>query len=360
MRVFHCDHCDQLIFFENVQCLQCQNALAYLPDAETIGSLQPSGALTWTSSVAQAKGKVYRLCENYRHNNVCNWAVPENDDHPLCSSCRLTRVIPNLDVPGNRDAWCKLEVAKRRLIYTLVKLALPLSNKVDEPENGLAFEFLGDPAPATTDAKPILTGHSCGVITMNIAEADDAERERRRLALHEPYRTLLGHFRHEIGHYYWDRLISGSDKLEAFRKVFGDEQTDYADALKRHYETGPPPDWQLRYVSAYASVHSWEDWSETFAHYLHMVDSLESAAECGLSLRPRRTNEPSLRAGEVSLKKFDQMISAWHALTYVLNNLNRGLGLADSYPFVLSPIAVEKLRFVHETVVNTSVFNRQE
>jgi hypothetical protein len=294
---------------------------------------------------------VYRLCDNYTQQNVCNWAVAADDPQSLCRSCRLTRMIPDLRQPGYKEAWYRLEVAKRRLVYTLLNLGLPLDNKISDPEQGLAYEFLVD-LPAT----PALTGHSQGVITLNIAEADDAEREKRRVQLHEPYRTLLGHFRHEVGHYYWERLIASSDRLETFRQLFGDEREDYEEALKRHYKQGAPAAWQQRFVSAYASAHAWEDWAETWAHYLHMTDTLETAAACGLSLRPHRQDEPSLKTdvpGDRS-NSFEQMISDWFPLTYVLNNLNRGLGLPDGYPFVLSTPAIDKLRFVHETVVGTS------
>src|SRR4029078_4340878 len=180
---------------------------------------------------------------------------------------------------------------KRRLVYTLLMLGLPLANRHEDPQGGLAFEFRGNGDSDT----PVLTGHDGGIITLNIAEADDPEREKRRQALHEPYRTLLGHFRHEIGHYYWDRLIAGSQRLEAFRVHFGDEREDYAQALQRHYEQGPPPNWQQRFVTTYASSHAWEDWAETWAHYVHMADTLETAAACGLSLRPARPDEPSLK-----------------------------------------------------------------
>jgi hypothetical protein len=282
---------------------------------------------------------------------VCNWGLPADDPHALCESCRLTRVIPDLGVPGNKEAWYKLEVAKRRLVYTLLKLGCPVRNQTDDPERGLAFEFLAD-TPDPNDA-PVLTGHANGVITLNIAEADDAERERRRIQLHEPYRTLLGHFRHESGHYYWDRLIAGTPQLDPFRGRFGDERADYAAALKAHYDNGPPTDWRDRFVSAYAAAHPWEDWAETWAHYLHMIDTLETAADCGLSLRPSRKDEPTLKAvvpPDSPRASFDRLIDAWFPLTYALNNLNRGLGLPDGYPFVLSAPAVDKLRFVHEVV----------
>ena len=216
---------------------------------------------------------------------------------------------------------------------------------------GLAFEFLADAA----DGPPaVLTGHNGGVITINLAEADDAERERRRHALGEPYRTLLGHMRHESGHYYWDRLIDGTDRHDEFRARFGDEREDYQAALQRHYANGAPADWQTRFVTAYASAHPWEDWAETWAHYLHMTDTLETAAACGVSIRPRRSDEPTLAkvpstAGTLA-SPFDRLIASWYPMTYLLNSLNRGLGLADAYPFVLSPPAVEKLRFVHDTI----------
>jgi hypothetical protein len=350
MRVFHCDHCEQLVFFENVLCLNCQHALAYLPDLEMIGSLEDDGDGWWTSPVEEARDKRYRLCENYQQHNVCNWAVLDSDSHTLCQSCRLTRVIPDLSSERNRAAWLKLEVAKRRLVYTLLRLGLPLINKVDNPEDGLAFEFLADAPSPSGQANKIMTGHADGVITLNIAEADDVERERRRQALHEPYRTLLGHFRHEVGHYYWDRLIAGSPNCDEFRSLFGDERADYGAALEQHYASGPASDWPSRCISAYASVHPFEDWAETFAHYLHMVDSLETAADCGVALRPRRPNEPSMSAGMATRGDFDSMIKAWHALTYMLNNLNRGLGLADSYPFVMSAPVIDKLQFVHRIV----------
>jgi hypothetical protein len=255
-------------------------------------ALESAGEGVWMSAKRGAEWSQYRLCANYDRENVCNWAVRADDPEELCESCRLTRVIPDLGQRGHREAWYRLEVAKRRLVYGLQHLALPVASKAADPERGVAFELLAD----TTE--PVLTGHSNGVITINVMEADDATREQRRVQLHEPYRTLLGHFRHEIGHYYWERLLAGSARLDAFRECFGDERADYAAALRQHYEQGPPTDWQERYVSTYASAHPWEDWAETWAHYLHMIDTLETAAACGLSLRPRRADEPTLRRPE--------------------------------------------------------------
>jgi hypothetical protein len=349
MRIFHCDHCGQLVFFENSQCLQCQHPLAYLPDLQIIGSLEPCGEDVWRSPLERAHGRRYRLCVNYRDANVCNWAVPEPDTHALCMSCRLTRVIPDLAQPGHREAWYRLEAAKRRLLYSLMQLQLPVRSRSEDAERGLAFELLAD---AQAGAAPVLTGHRNGVIVISVAEADDVEREQRRRQLHEPYRTLLGHFRHEIGHYYWDQLVAGSDRLAGFRQLFGDEQQDYARSLQRHYAAGPPANWQEAFISAYATMHPWEDWAESWAHYLHMSDTLETAASFGLRLKPRRPGDPALQS-EVHLEgsvDFERMIADWYPLTYALNCLNRGLGQPDSYPFVLSAPVVAKLRFVHTTI----------
>jgi len=352
MDIFHCDHCGQLVSFESPRCLGCGHWLAYLPDAGQMGSLESLADGLWHAPEADGARTEYRLCANYTAYDVCNWAVNASDENPLCLSCRLTRVIPDLDVAGHREAWYRLEVAKRRLLYTLLELRLPVADRQTDPSCGLAFELVAD--VAGPHQRRAMTGHCDGVITINIAEADDAERERRRIALNEPYRTLLGHFRHEIGHYYWDRLMKDSERVEAFRALFGDEREDYAAALEAYYENRPRQDWQAQFVSPYATMHPWEDWAETWAHYLHITDTVETAAACGIALRPRRADElvveqlPTEAASPHA--PFDRLIENWFPLTYVLNNLNRGLGLPDGYPFVLSPPAIEKLRFVHDTV----------
>ena len=344
MKIFHCDHCDHVCFFENVQCVKCGHTLAYLPDLGVVGSLDlDPKSKVWKSPIERAAGKAYRLCLNYTDQNVCNWAIPSSSKDGLCQSCKLTRSIPNLSRIENHQAWYKLEVAKRRLVYTLLGLDLPI--------DGLAFEFLAD--PDDPNAPRVLTGHNNGLITLNIAEADDVERERRRTQLREPYRTLLGHMRHESGHFYFDKLVVPVPKLlERFRGVFGDDRADYAAAMKKHYDSGAPANWPDQFVSAYATMHPWEDWAETWAHYLHMVDAIETASACGLSLQPHRKDEPRVAKlpdpVNEGVTKFDKLIDGWHPLTYALNNLNRGLGLADAYPFVLSTPAINKLRFVHE------------
>ena len=356
MKIFHCDHCDHLIFFENTQCVHCGHMLAYLPDVAQMGSLDALPGGLWRSRRADTGEHTYRLCANYEHFKVCNWAVASAEQQTICISCRLTRVIPDLTVPGHREAWYQLEVAKRRLVYTLLSLALPLANKHEDPAAGLAFDFLADARSA--GLSPILTGHTNGIITISTAEASDVERERRKAHLHEPYRTLLGHFRHESGHYYWDRLIRDHARLPAFRALFGDDRQDYGQAIQRHYQTGPAANWHEHFVSPYAGAHPWEDWAETWAHYLHMTDALETAAAAGVSIRPHRVNEPSLQstpgpAGSPA-RSFDRILDGWFSLTYVLNNLNRGLGLPDAYAFILPGPAIQKLRFVHETIAASS------
>jgi hypothetical protein len=333
MKNFQCDVCNGPLFFENSLCSHCELQVGYFPDRGMMLTL---------------KGGGHRRCQNFAVENVCNWMVPADDPEPYCLSCRLTQVIPDLTQPRNRELWYRTEVAKRRMIYTLLELGMPVVSKKVDAEAGLAFEFLAD-TPGAEDV--VLTGHSEGVITLNLAEADDAERERRRVHLHEPYRTLLGHFRHEVGHYYWDLLIRDSEVLPYWRRLFGDERADYGEALRRHYEQGPMPDWQSHFVSSYATAHPWEDWAETWAHYLHMVDSLDTAAAAGIALRvPRRDGGLVRMAPVAGNGEFDTLTKNWVALTLVLNNLNRSMGLQDAYPFVLSAPALAKLRFVHEVV----------
>jgi hypothetical protein len=351
VKVFHCSHCRHIVFFENTQCVSCGYTLGFLPELAAVAALEMQADGLWRTELLAAAHLSFRLCRNYAEQNVCNWLVPAEDPQPFCESCRLTRVIPNLDRPGNHAAWFKLEAAKRRLIYSLRQLRCPIESRLDHPETGIAYHFLGDEYAA----EPVLTGHAHGLITVNIAEADDAERERRRLQMREPYRTLLGHFRHEIGHYYWERLISGSAGHKPFRALFGDERADYAAALRMHHEHGPPPDWAQRFVSGYAAAHPWEDWAESWAHYLHMSDMLDTAADCGLSLSPKRDDEPTMaRASSGPSEPFERLIADWFPLTYLLNNLSRSMGLADGYPFVLSTPAIAKLRFVHETILGAA------
>lgn len=361
MKLFSCSNCDQLVFFESVSCTRCGQALAYLPDRElmsgierwpTAGPSPGSAARGKLWRALAAGGAAYRLCRNWTEHSVCNWTVPADDPQELCRACRLNDVIPDLSDPAARDAWQRVEGAKRRLVYTLLRLGLQAEPKAPGDDRGLSFSFLQD-----RPEKKVLTGHDAGAITLNIAEADDAFREKTRVELGEAYRTLLGHLRHEVGHYYWLRLVDGTSWLPRCRDLFGDERADYAGALQRHYHRGAPPDWQTRFVSAYASMHPAEDWAETFAHYLHMVDTLETARAHGLSVRPDPTaahstaeRRPKVSSRSLDFHDFEDLLAGFVPLTITLNDLNRSMGLADSYPFVLAPAAVTKLRFVHDVV----------
>jgi hypothetical protein len=352
MKTFHCTHCQNLIFFENVRCLNCHRPLAFLPDRGLMAALTQGPDGLWRSELRGGESPGYRLCANYDGVSVCNWVTPGDDPSDFCRSCRLNQVIPDLSSQHNAVAWFRMEVAKRRMLYTLLGFGLPVIPKSVDEAQGLAFEFLEDYSDG--DAKRVLTGHDNGLITLNIAEADDVHREKERTLQKEPYRTLLGHFRHEIGHYFWDRLIADGPLLEPFRATFGDERAGYQAALQRHYRDGPPPHWERNFISAYATMHPWEDWAESWAHYMHMVDAVETAGATGLALRPKRSDEPRMQPPpdplNPSQRDFDAMIESWLSLTYVLNNLSRGLGLPDSYPFVLSLPAIGKLHFIHDTI----------
>ncbi|MDN7802801.1 zinc-binding metallopeptidase family protein [Burkholderia gladioli] len=350
MKTFHCGNCGQLVFFENVRCERCEAPLGYLPEVGEVGAFEiDASSGQWRSLHPSVAGQLYRPCHNYSVENVCNWMVPADSPASYCESCSLTETIPDLSNPDNRPLWYRTEAAKRRLVYTLTMLGLPVESRLLAPERGMSFAF-----KAATESEPVMTGHANGLITLNLAEADDAERERVRAAMHEPYRTLVGHFRHEIGHYYFDRLIVGSDWQEAFRERFGDERADYQAALDAHYQNGAPAGWEDSYISEYASMHPWEDWAETWAHYLHMVDTLDTANACGLVLDPNDDSLPHLDdQTSVDEASFGNLMRRWFPLTYALNSLNRSMGVADAYPFALSPAVVAKLRFVHRVISAT-------
>ncbi|QHI99418.1 hypothetical protein GT347_16395 [Xylophilus rhododendri] len=361
MKIFNCDNCGHPVFFENVQCLNCGCALAFLPDQLTMAALlapsapnaDGSPALWARSHAPEGAPLQYRMCLNHDLHQSCNFAVPLQDPNALCVSCRQTRVMPDLSFAGNRQRWFRIEVAKRRLFYTLARLGLA-SIDCDEngcPDDGPVYEFLAD----LPGGPRVMTGHNEGLITLNIVEADDDERARRRLQLGEPYRTLLGHLRHESGHFYWDRLIREQNRIPAFREVFGDESLDYQQALKAHYATDhSQQDWQSQFVSAYATAHPWEDWAETWAHYLHMVDLLETAAAYHTQVEvpgdPKTGADCVTNPFGSAESDFDQLVQQWIPVTLMLNSLNRSLGQDDAYPFALSPGALRKLRFVHDVI----------
>ena len=346
LNLFHCTECNQRVFFDNLRCETCGSSLGYVPAERAMVAFSVDEHDVW--SRLGPEGRVQRPCSNYAVEGVCNWMVDADDPAVLCLSCRTTKVIPALGKPENRIYWSHLEQAKRRLFYTLFGLRLPAPNRDADPVNGVSFQFLEDVSPQ----QRVMTGHDDGVITLNIAEADDAQRERTRTEMHEPYRSLVGHFRHESGHYYWDRLIAGTDWIDEYRQLFGDERTDYEQALKQHY-ANPVIDWHPSYISAYASSHPWEDWAECWAHYLHMVDGLETAAAWGLTLEHATPLGPPLKAAPVdpdatSVER--SLIEQWLPVSQFSNAMNRSLGLHDSYPFVVRAPVVAKLDFIHKVI----------
>ncbi len=377
MKTFRCQRCGQSIYFENSQCTQCGATLGFLPDQMRLSALIegdggwiPPEETTASASrprraraalaaprliqpVAAMPKKLYRKCGNYEQHDICNWMVPADEADALCPACRPNQVIPNLTRPGNLDKWFRIECSKRRLFYGLMRLELPVRTKSQNPEGGLAFAFCSseDAAPDET----VTTGHADGLITINLNEADPAERERTRMDMDEKYRTLLGHFRHEIGHYYWDLLIRDGGRLESFRALFGDEQTDYAEAMNAYYANGASVDWQDRYISAYASMHPWEDWAETWAHYLHIVDTLETCEHFGVRVS-RPLPGADLQGAEPDFDPYrvpdvEPIVANWVSLTFALNSINRSMGLQDLYPFVMSQPVIDKLAYVHRSSV---------
>jgi hypothetical protein len=295
---------------------------------------------------------------------ACSWMVPaprEGETIPVdtqglapgyCLACSVTRTIPDLTTESNGVFWRKLEQAKRRLISQLLALGLPVVSRHADPVHGLAFDFLSN----MPGGPHVMTGHEHGVITLNAEEAEDAVRERIRAEMREPYRTLLGHFRHEIGHYYWDLLVLPTPWIEDFRALFGDDRADYAAALQTHYEQGPPPDWADRFVSSYASTHPWEDWAETWAHYLHMADTADTAMSFGVDATNVELTSDLFTAADLwqpdhpDAATFLDFINGWVLLTNVLNELSRSMGQPDYYPFVLPRAAVGKLQFIHRVI----------
>ena len=351
-RAYRC-RCGWQVFFRNSRCLACGTSLGYLPSRGRVYALQ-AGAEPGTWQICNDEAAIaYRPGGNLDTAAACNWLIEPDDGSKgtlLCKACRLNRTIPDLAQSRNRPLWLNIERAKRRLVSQLIGLGLPVESKVvDDPQRGLAYDFLH-----SVPGQPrVLTGYAGGVITINLEEADDVVRERTRVDMAEPYRTLLGHFRHEVGHYYWARLIAGSHWQDACRAVFGDERASYADALQARYRQGPPRHWEKRFVSAYASIHPSEDWAECWAHYLHLRDTLDTAASFGIVAR-HVDAEPTpfglrdlWQSNQPNAEDFLAMLHRWIVITGVMNEMSRAMGQHDFYPFVLPRAAVAKLHLIH-------------
>jgi len=247
----------------------------------------------------------------------------------ICDFCQLTSIIPDLSVEGNVEKWRRLENAKQRVLYMLDTLGLPFREVENSTTPPLRFEFKSD------GEQPVPTGHDKGCIVINIKEADSVIRELSRVQLGEPQRTLVGHFRHELGHFFWDRVVkSNNSSLHEFRRLFGDERkSDYVQALGNYYQNGPVGDWQPSFVSAYSTMHPWEDFAETFATYIDMCSVLDTANH--------------FATAKVGFDDLDGMVKSYSHVGVMANELNRDMGLLDLVPEVFTPPVVEKLRFVH-------------
>ena len=371
-RAFRC-RCGRPVFSRNDICLACGTPLGYDPDLVLLRPLAPTRTPgVWRAMRTRGVGATvplftYRRCENWSSAAPCNWLLRDDEAarlQPFCRSCRLDRTVPDPTDRDNAALWLKVEVAKRALVSQLIALKLPVESRVSEnTTQGVMFDLLRSPV----EGPRVMTGHDDGLITLDIEEADDVHRETVRSQMHEPYRTLIGHLRHEIGHYYWQRLVQGTAWEAPCRALFGDDREGYAAALQRHYENGAPFDWKDRHVSAYASAHPYEDWAETWAHYLHMVDALDTARSFGLIAHHNEiqyepftmdtladgVNEPT--AADLA---FLGVLNGWIELTGALNEVTRSMGEPDFYPFVLSKPAVRKLHFIHKVVKDAGGWGR--
>jgi hypothetical protein len=338
MKTFSCA-CGASLYFDNTWCLNCNSSVGYDPLGDAMVRLD--------------KNAPWKLCQNGTTHRVCNWVIPIRMTG-LCIACQINRTIPDLAVEQNLNLWRKMEKAKRRTVYWLIRKNLPVRSKTAAADTGLAVDFL---RPTATQA--VLTGHDHGVLTFNLEEADDSHRESHRNLLGEPYRTLLGHFRHEMAHYYWwlwfDKGGAPETWINAVREVFGDDRRDYITALQTHYKSGAPAGWSATHISAYATTHPWEDWAETWAHYCLISDALETA-ECSRlkieasgapwPLKPQDVQLPPPFASE-SGTDFLTTIHRWMTLAPALNEMSLSLGHADMYPFSPTPAVVKKLHLIH-------------
>lgn len=351
MKYYQCAVCHQQLFFENFLCINCHYPIAYVAQYKNILTFKKSTDQSYIALNPEYLNQKFKPCQNYAPNQICNWFIPFTQDNPFCESCQLTHIVPNLNQPKNILYWKQLEKAKRRFLYlTQCMNIMPRPKRHMDDRYGLRFEFL-----LPIDGEMILTGHANGVITLNAIEADVVYREKTRVNMGENYRTLLGHFRHESGHYYLDVMqYLHPELIEEFRTYFGDERQNYNEALTRHYNEGAPQDWQDHFISTYATAHPWEDWAETWAHYLHMMETLETAYYAGLQVKGNGTTLAKMDFNEnpIGGQDFEHILENWVTLTFNLNALNRSMGLEDAYPFKLSAPVKDKLRFIHRHILD--------
>ena len=344
MRVFICATCRHELQFESMTCPNCHSVVGYVPDRRDVVVLVADGPARYT---VERDASARWRCLNASWG--CNWMLPADGDDVWCLSCRLTRGRPDESDPAAVVAWSAAEAAKRRLVFQLGELGLPIQPRSSAAPQGLAFDLVHVPGASA------VTGHDRGLITLDLSEADERHRDELRRQLGEPFRTLIGHLRHEVGHYYFAHLVGRSDEVDGFRSLFGDERTDYSAALDEHYRsarsTVDEPDLS-GYVTAYAASHPLEDWAETFAHYLHTRDGLQTADSHGLHAGGRRDGVGTVaprRVGDDG--SFATILERWLPVAETINAIADGLGSSRPYPFTLSPTVVTKLEFVHARVM---------
>lgn len=365
MKTFACCCQDRpVLFFENTTCNRCARLVGYTDDFEDIVPFDEAGGLYTTPYYPDRQ---FVRCNNAIHYGICNGFISVNEPaNSLCFACRFNKTIPDLSVAAHLPLWHKLEIAKRRALKTLVSLKLPL-RPFFESADGISFEFMADSQAdghfesSLAAATPVMTGHSAGNITINLAEADDVARSKTQHKMGERYRTLLGHFRHELGHYFFAVLFAEESKdLQLCRSLFGDEREDYQAALNAYYASDTKSNWQSEYISTYASMHPAEDWAECWAHYMHIIDTLDTAQNAGINLeRHHRSEDSVVSPTELTLPQndffrkqteFSEIIKTWMRFSVVINSLNRSMGLPDAYPFTLSETVQKKLRFIHMAI----------
>ncbi|MBN3521300.1 putative zinc-binding peptidase [Algoriphagus lutimaris] len=345
MKIFECGKCFQPLYFENQSCEKCGHLVGF-SNAELDLKTFENGLGSWKSDGDNFE---FKFCKN-KEFGVCNWLIPASDQDDFCVACKLNRTIPDLSDAENFKRWQKLEIAKHRLIYQLVRLGLNPQSIMEDP-NGLTFDFINNQYGIGEKA---MTGHDNGVITILLSEADAVHREQMKKEFAEPYRTLIGHFRHEVGHYFWDRLVFNDPSiLQEFRNVFGDERANYGNSLNSYYSDGPQSNWQQNYISQYATSHPWEDWAETWAHYLHIMDMAETAYYFGMRVEPKlyeNTLDGAIGFDPYDCTDFEKILKDWGPISFAINSLNRSMGMPDMYPFVISPIVKAKMEFIHRLV----------
>lgn len=376
MKTFQCTCKDQpILFFESSHCIACGKTVGI---DDSFDQVEPYEIDLKTGLFYKAhEPKIhYKKCDNNEQFNACNGMVnlstfvpdPENEEI-LCFGCRFNETVPDLSIAEHIPLWKKMETAKRRALYTLNVLPIPLNNLIQDAKNGLSFDFIADRDVNDHFVSPlagheiVFTGHDCGHITINLAEADDVARSQTKHAMGERYRTLLGHFRHELGHYYFDQLVANAPEKHALcKQYFGDDELDYQEALKLHYEKGSPKNWRDTFISEYATMHPYEDWAETWAHYMHIIDTLETAQNFSITGSTSGIEIDAEEVGDLNLPQdasyflgqtsITNILDTWVEFSVILNSLNRSMGLADAYPFVLTQAVRTKLSFIHHAIHN--------